>query len=200
MTERLSGGSVLRSRTSPIPDPAVTPRTRTSSLFTTVSGVAVTAALLTTSAVGARSLPERTAPPLTRPTILPASKAQPAERPRTPTTALIVQELRDKSGLTWDQLGRLLGVSRRAVHLWAAGGRINARHLELLTRLRGIVDGLPAEDAPQRRVLLFETRQAGLNIFDAFLSQHASAEGTVAGTPFAPDQLLGARHDEDGSD
>jgi transcriptional regulator with XRE-family HTH domain len=115
------------------------------------------------------------------------------------STAAIVLELRDKSGLTWDQLGRLLGVSRRAVHLWAAGGRINARHLELLAKLRVTIDNLPATDAIQRRVMLFETRRAEPSIFDEFLRQHLSDGGTVAGTPFTPDQLLGARL-EDGSD
>jgi len=98
--------------------------------------------------------------------------------------------------LTWEQLGRLLGVSRRAVHLWAAGGRVNSRHLELLAQLRGIVDNLPAENASQRRMLIFQARQAEPSIFDTFLRQHTGEEGVVAGTPFSPDQLLGARYDE----
>jgi hypothetical protein len=83
--------------------------------------------------------------------------------------------------------------------LWAAGGRINARHLELLAKLRATIDSLPATDAVQRRVMLFEARQAEPSIFDEFLTQHHSDGGTVAGTPFAPDQLLGALP-EDGSD
>jgi len=191
---------VLASRTSPIPDPPSIPQTWTSSLFATLSGVAVTAALLTAPAVGARLLSEQTVPPLTRPAMLSAPVAQPAQERRAQSTATIVQELREKSGLTWDQIGRLLGVSRRSVHLWAAGARINARHLELLTKLHGIVDSLPAADSSRRRMLLFETREAAPSIFEAFLRQHASDEGTVAGTPFTPDQLLGARYNEAESD
>ena len=41
-------------------------------------------------------------------------------------------ELRRLTGLTWDALARVFGVSRRAVHLWANGGRMkdaNARQL-----------------------------------------------------------------------
>jgi len=112
------------------------------------------------------------------------------------TTATIVQELHAKSGLSWEQLGRLLGVSRRAVHLWAAGGRVNSRHIERLARLRGIIDNLPAVDASQRRMLIFRVRRAEPSIFDAFLRQHSGEEGIVAGTPFSPEQLLGARYDE----
>jgi len=199
-TQRPFGETVLRSYTSPIADPATIPQTWTSSLFATLSGVAVTAALLTTPVVGARSLSERTVPPLTRPAVHSAPAAQMAQERPTWTTGTIVQELREKSGLTWDQLGRLLGVSRRAVHLWAAGGRMNARHLEVVTKLYGIVASLPAADASQRRMLLFKTRQGMPSIFEAFLREHASDEGTVAGTPFMPDQLLGARYDEAGSD
>ena len=33
--------------------------------------------------------------------------------------------LKAHSGLTWEQLGKAFGVSRRAVHLWANGGRMN---------------------------------------------------------------------------
>jgi hypothetical protein len=106
-----------------------------------------------------------------------------------------VRELHAKSGLSWEQLGRLLGVSRRAVHLWAAGGRVNSRHIERLAQLRGIIDNLPAENASQRRMLIFRVPQAELSIFDAFLRQHASEEGVVAGTPFSPEQLLGLRYE-----
>ena len=41
-------------------------------------------------------------------------------------------ELRRLTGMTWDALARVFGVSRRAVHLWANGGRMkdaNARQL-----------------------------------------------------------------------
>jgi glycine cleavage system aminomethyltransferase T len=82
------------------------------------------------------------------------------------------------------------------VHLWAAGGRVNARHVELLAQLGGIIDDLPAANAAQRRVLIFQARRAEPSIVDAFLRQRASEEGTVAGTPFAPDELLRSRYDE----
>lgn len=187
---------VLLSRTHPIPGSEPPARTWTSSIFTGLSGIAVTTALLAGPVPDTKSLSEWTKPPLIQPAIPPARVARPVQASPAQTSATIVRDLHTKSGLTWEQLGRLLGVSRRAVHLWAAGGRVNSRHLELLTQLRGVIDNLPAENASQRRMLIFQARQAEPSIFDAFLQQHAREEGVVAGTPFSPDQLLGARYDE----
>jgi hypothetical protein len=186
---------VLLSRTCPIPGSTPPAQTWTSTIFTGLSGIAVTTALLAGPVPDAKSLSEWTRPPLTQPAP-PTRVARPVQAGPVQTTATIVRELHAKSGLTWEQLGRLLGVSRRAVHLWAAGGRINSRHIELLAQLRGIIDNLPAENASQRRMLIFQARQAEPSIFDTFLRQHTGEEGVVAGTPFSPDQLLGARYDE----
>ena len=43
-------------------------------------------------------------------------------------TSRSLAELRRLSGLTWDQLGNLFGVSRRAVHFWASGEPMTAAH------------------------------------------------------------------------
>jgi transcriptional regulator with XRE-family HTH domain len=187
---------VLATLTSPLPDLDTARRTRPPRVYTSMVGAAMTAALITAPSTGARLPFERTVPPLTQQAITPASSAPSATQRPEPSTAAIVQELRQKSGLTWDQLGRLVGVSRRAVHLWVAGGRVNAHHLELLTQLHQIVDRLPATSPVERRALLFQTRRGEPSIFDAFLRQRTSEAGVVAGTPFAPDELFGARHDD----
>ena len=59
-----------------------------------------------------------------------------------PAVASRVRQLKEDSGLTWDQLRRLLGVSRRAVHMWAGGGQINAKNEERLALLEQIVAAL----------------------------------------------------------
>lgn len=47
-----------------------------------------------------------------------------------------VRLLRERSGLTWDELAQLFGVQRRTVHCWAVGARMPSKHtarLRLLT-------------------------------------------------------------------
>ena len=48
-----------------------------------------------------------------------------------------IRSIYERSGLTWEQLARLFGVSRRAVHSWASGSRVSARHLEAIFDLAG---------------------------------------------------------------
>ena len=51
----------------------------------------------------------------------------------------VIGELRRLSGLTWDQLARLLGVSRRSVHFWASGKPMAQSNEEHLRRLLAVV-------------------------------------------------------------
>jgi len=106
-----------------------------------------------------------------------------------------VSWLHDSSGLTWEQLGRALGVSRRAVHLWATGGRINSINAEHLQELVGIVRRVEAKNPDDVRTALLAPRPEGRSFFDDFRTRTQSTRDNVAGTPFAPDQLVGALHD-----
>src|SRR6266542_2454198 len=76
--------------------------------------------LTDSSSNGTVSVPQQTEPSIKRPSV-----------------ALSVRHLYEASGLTWEQLARLFGVSRRAVHNWANGGRMTARHVEI-SRRRGV--------------------------------------------------------------
>lgn len=106
-----------------------------------------------------------------------------------------VHWLHEQSGLTWDQLGRAFGVSRRAVHMWANGGRMNATNAELLAQLVTIVNALPYTDPQARRAALLESDSEGRNLLDAFRQRQVAHEQAINGPGFAPDRLLGARHD-----
>jgi len=67
-----------------------------------------------------------------------------------------VVELKRITGFTWDQIAKALGVSRRTIHLWAAGGNMTAANEETTLRLiseTGAVEGLDASD---RRLKFFE--------------------------------------------
>jgi DNA-binding transcriptional regulator YiaG len=108
-----------------------------------------------------------------------------------------IRWLHQQSGLTWDQLARLFGVSRRAVHLWATGSRMNATNSELLAELVNIVDSLPASDSSGRRAALLAVDVTGRSLLDNLRARHSSSEHPVTGQGYAPDQLLGAIHDPD---
>jgi transcriptional regulator with XRE-family HTH domain len=60
----------------------------------------------------------------------------------------------EKSGLTWEQIARLFGVSRRAVHSWAAGSRVSSRHLEAILDLSGRLSRRPGSPDENRTWLL----------------------------------------------
>jgi DNA-binding transcriptional regulator YiaG len=51
------------------------------------------------------------------------------------SVAQLVSELKEKSGLTAEQLGRLMGVSRRSIHNWSAGASISASREERVRQL-----------------------------------------------------------------
>ena len=107
-----------------------------------------------------------------------------------------VRLLHRTSGLTWDQLGKLFGVSRRAVHHWAAGGRMNAANADRLNRLIRIVGNLPAATPdPRRSAILAPSGVAGSSLFDSLRSEEASRPDDVNAPSGSVEQRLGARHD-----
>jgi hypothetical protein len=95
------------------------------------------------------------------------------------------------SGLTWDQLGKLFGVSRRAVHHWTVGGRMTARNADLLGELSRLVRSLPAADPATRRAILLAPGEDGYSAFDRIRARQAASSSDVSAPPFSPDQLLG---------
>lgn len=89
-----------------------------------------------------------------------------------PTSELsaIVANLKTASGLTTDQLGRLLGVSRRSIHNWAAGTAIAPAHEERLRDLELLVFSLPADSPDERRKLLLDSSN-GPSMFKQFAAK-----------------------------
>lgn len=51
-----------------------------------------------------------------------------------------VRHLRERSGLTWEQLARAMQVDKRSLHHWAAGAAMSALNHERLQRLIALVD------------------------------------------------------------
>lgn len=75
--------------------------------------------------------------------------------------------LKEESGLTADQLGRALGVTRRSIHNWVSGSPIADKHVPRIVDLYEITFGLPAETADERRALLLEST-AGASLYRQF--------------------------------
>jgi DNA-binding transcriptional regulator YiaG len=101
-----------------------------------------------------------------------------------------VRQLRAESGLTWDQLARLFGVSRRAVHHWASGGRMNSVNEEHLAAIWEAVRRLPTNDPTKRRSLLISTPETGLSVFELLKAGRPTSE-VLQAAAYSPDLLIG---------
>ena len=127
-------------------------------------------------------------------------------------TGHAVSELRRVSGLTWDQLGQLFGVSRRSIHFWASGKPLNAANEARLMRMLDVIHEAYRGDARSTRVALFQVTD-GISPFDLLTSERfkearellgkgvsraaehrlrLSPVETAARRPLTPDQLVGA--------
>lgn len=105
--------------------------------------------------------------------------------------------VKDNSGLTWDQLGKVFGVSRRAVHMWANGGRLNesnARRLrEFSAVIRGIVDSTEATAPEDVRGRLLEVGFDGLSIIDRMRNERS--KDATRGAPFELEHFIDVRRE-----
>jgi DNA-binding transcriptional regulator YiaG len=134
--------------------------------------------------------------------------------PRVDTATLVV-DLRNRSGLTWDQLASIFGVERRSVHFWASGRTMNASNAERLARVLAAVSRIDCGDPAVTRALLLtptETGEVPLDLLredrlselssmaapPAFLVKRAppiSPRAAASRAPRPPHQLLGAARD-----
>ncbi|SON60026.1 hypothetical protein MSIMFI_01517 [Mycobacterium simulans] len=102
--------------------------------------------------------------------------------------------IKERSGLTWDQLGKVFGVSRRAVHMWANGGRLNesnARRLRAFSALIRRVESETPQSTPEAvRARLLQIEPDGLSIIDRLRRERSA--GPTWGAPFGPERLVDA--------
>lgn len=98
------------------------------------------------------------------------SAGAPIERaiPTAPeSTADRIKFVHETSGLTWEQLGRLFGVSRRSVHAWAAGARLSAANAERLARVSTVVIAHRGASPEQTRARLISPADGSPSPFDS---------------------------------
>lgn len=106
----------------------------------------------------------------------------------------VVIWIKGHSGLTWDQLGKVFGVSRRAVHMWANGGRLNESNARRLREFSAIVRRVESETPQltpeQVRARLLRVESDGLSIVDRLRREHSA--GPTWGAPFGPERVVAA--------
>ncbi|MFN8069901.1 MAG: hypothetical protein U0R77_14320 [Mycolicibacterium insubricum] len=102
--------------------------------------------------------------------------------------------IKEHSGLTWDQLGKVFGVSRRAVHMWANGGRLNETNARRLREFASIIQHLevetPAATPEMIRARLNQVETDGYSILGRLRQERAG--GPSWGAPFGPERLIDA--------
>ena len=110
---------------------------------------------------------------------------------RLPTeTSEQVLWLHEESGLTWEQISILFGVSRRAVHAWAAGQRLSSRNAERLGVVITTVDALDGTTPSERRSQLLAAAHEGkLSLYDGL--RRSARRGADIGDPLSAAQRMG---------
>lgn len=130
------------------------------------------------------------------------------------TTQQAIFKLRRISGLTWEQLGELFGVSRRSVHFWASGKPLNAGHQQRLMQILDVVRAADRGDARATRAALLDVKD-GVTAFALLAAERyeearailgggagrpgpalaqLSAAAKTAREPLPPEDLVDAQH------
>jgi len=134
----------------------------------------------------------------------------------TTTPSAAIAELHCRSGLTWDQLARLFGVTRRSIHFWASGKALNAANEERLGRVLAVVRYIDRGHTQATRTALMTALDDGVIPFDLLAKDEfdavmerlgagpqrsmpalapLSAAARAARRPPPPDERVGALHD-----
>jgi transcriptional regulator with XRE-family HTH domain len=126
-----------------------------------------------------------------------------------------IAELRRLSGLTWAQLARLFGVSRRSVHFWASGKPMAPSNEEHLQRVLAVVRKIDRGSASANRTALLSVREDDSIPFDLLIAgdyervftllgrgearrvspPKLTEEARAARAPRPPEELVGALQD-----
>jgi hypothetical protein len=93
-----------------------------------------------------------------------STRPSPTAGPRTVPTLL--EWLKGISGLSWGELGRATGVSRRTIHNWLGGARVAEVHLVRLWDVSRVVHALSAGSAEATRAVLLQPVASGRSALD----------------------------------
>ncbi|MFJ4988152.1 hypothetical protein ACIP9H_30680 [Streptomyces sp. NPDC088732] len=107
----------------------------------------------------------------------------------------LVKMIHDESGLTWEQIGKAFNVSRRSVHLWASGRRINARHSEMIMELAQVIRSAPVDEPALVRAWLYGAEPGQPSPMEAFQAHHRREGTPLQGAGYTSSELLGGEAD-----
>ncbi len=127
-----------------------------------IAGCAVTGTLTVVTPADAAALSTMIAQPSTLPVVL----AQPTTAFDHTVVPMMLRRLRLVSGLSWGDIGRAVGVSRRTIHNWLAGGHVAEVHLARLLEVVHIVDSVSTGSAEATRTLLLQPTANGRSTID----------------------------------
>ncbi len=124
-----------------------------------------------------------------------------------PLSGSAINELRRLTKLTWEQLARLFGVSRRSLHFWASGKPMASSNEEHLQRVLAIVRKMDRGTASANRALLLSAQKDGGIHLDALAATQyervLASLGGVDSSRLSPRRLTkraGMTHDASGPD
>lgn len=76
----------------------------------------------------------------------------------------VVRGLKERSGLSWQQLADAFGVTPRSLHFWVNGGNMSGEHVARLNQLSAYVDHFDNGEPQHVRTALTLPRSAGRSI------------------------------------
>lgn len=88
----------------------------------------------------------------------------------TETSEATLNELKQLSGLTWEQLAKIFNVSRRSLHFWASGKPLSPFNEEHLRRLLGTVRYIDRGSADINRSALLQPQQGSVIPLDLLIA------------------------------
>lgn len=117
----------------------------------------------------------------------PSEKVAPVPRK---SDAELIRSLRERSGLTWELLARALGVSRRSLHMWAAGATVTAAHRAVMERFERLLDGHGPSSPADTRAWLFDRGANGEAPIDSFRASRDGGKREINGPVLTASEML----------
>lgn len=85
----------------------------------------------------------------------------------------------ERSGLSWEQLAKMFGVSKSTVHMWAANGAVAENSMTVTRKLLTILDEEKTVTPEDGKAALMRTRDNGCSLFNEERRKHASKDDDI---------------------